>query len=68
MLYLLHIVRTGPVDRLDRCIFRVGLVGILDIHQYFCIVPLFVVETHVFRFDLVDRLGKSIQLQAWTGP
>jgi len=56
------------VDRLDRCIFRVGLVGILDIHQYFCIVPLFVVETHVFRFDLVDRLGKSIQLQAWTGP
>jgi len=26
------------------------------------------VETHVFRFDLVDRLGKSIQLQAWTGP
>jgi len=51
-----HIVRIGPVYRLDRHIFRVGLVGI-------CIVPVFVLETH-----LVDRLGKAIQLQAWTDP
>jgi hypothetical protein len=62
------VVRFGPVDRLDRHIFRVCLVGTLDIHQYFYIVPVFVVETHIFRFDLVDRLGRAIQLQAWTGP
>jgi len=41
--------------------FRDGLVGI-------CIVPVFMVERHIFRFDLVDRLGKTTQLQAWTGP
>jgi hypothetical protein len=56
------------VDRLDRRIFRVGLVDTLDIGKYFCIVPVFVVDTRIFRFDLVDRLGKAIQLQAWIGP
>ena len=56
------------MDRLDRRIFRVGLVDTLDIHQYFCSVPVVMVERDIFRFVLVDRLGKAVQLQAWTGP